>query len=164
MTRDSDIELVVSPEQAPKPSPASWFSIQNGSTLINAYPCDVQTLRDDPVVVQVRLKDTGVEKMRESLKTGRATQFTMDELVSAHATSGLPGLSKQVEPLSFHVGNRSGSFGNCGNDHVEWTSRPAFRRPVRHQPRPDEAGFLIERQHSAGKQRLRTLGAGKPTL
>lgn len=101
-------ELVVSPEQAPKPSPASWFSVQNGSILINAYPRDVKALRDDPVHVQVRLKDTGVEKFQEFLRTGRETNFTMDELVSAHSTLGLPGLSEQVQPLSFQLGNRSG--------------------------------------------------------
>lgn len=100
-------EFVVSPEQAPKPSPGSWFTIQNGSTLINAYPRDIQALRDDPVTVQVRLKDTGVEKMQEFLKTGRATNFTIDELVSAQSTLGLPGLREQTQPLSFQLGNRS---------------------------------------------------------
>jgi hypothetical protein len=40
-------------------------------------------------------------------------------------------------------------LGDCGNDHVEWASWPPFRRPVGHQPRPNEAGPLIERKHPA---------------
>jgi hypothetical protein len=43
-------------------------------------------------------------------------------------------------------------FSNGGNDHVERVPWPTGGRPVGHQPRPDEAGLLAEREDSTGEQ------------
>ena len=40
-------------------------------------------------------------------------------------------------------------FSDCGDDHVERAAGPSFRRTIGHQPRPNQAGLFVEREHSA---------------
>ena len=72
----------------------------------------------------------------------------------------------QTGKVSFVIGNNDAiiHFRDRGDDHVERVPWPSGCRPVGHQPRPNEAGFLVERENSAGEQRLRALGTREPTL
>ncbi len=55
-------------------------------------------------------------------------------------------------------------FSDCGDDHVERAAGPSFRRTIGHQPRPNQAGLFVEREHSAGEQRLGAIWTGKPAF
>src|ERR1017187_9964153 len=94
----------------------------------------------------------------------RQTRFRPSSRSLVTAPQGIDDL--QAREVFFVFGDNHAiiRFGDCGNDHVEWAPWPTFRRPVGHQPRPDKAGLLVEREHSAGEQRLRALRAGKPKL
>src|ERR1035437_1099457 len=84
--------------------------------------------------------------------------------LSLPSSQGIHGL--QADEILFVIRDQNAiiRFGDRGDNHVEGTPRLPGRGPGSHQARPDKGGFLIEREHAAGEQRLGTLGAREPTF
>ena len=63
--------------------------------------------------------------------------------------------------ILFIVGDNHTIVGFCngGDNSVEAAAWPAFGFSIGHQPRPDQACFLVEGEDPAWKKRLRTLPA-----
>lgn len=85
-------EVSVSPDRAPQtdlPSGAA-FSLSIGSTRIDAFPRDLEGLRLDPPKMGFTLTSTGVTKLRDFERTGRAQTFDKGEATAV--TTSLPVL------------------------------------------------------------------------
>jgi hypothetical protein len=95
-------EIVIAKDQTPSRAPSGTeptFSIMTGSTSINAYPRDVEALRLDPPKVRFRFRDSGVSKIDDFVKTGRAHSFSADEIESVQTDLSFPEIQTRIQSL-----------------------------------------------------------------
>ncbi len=96
-------ELVITTDRRPATSRRPVFSVSMGSTVVNAYARDVEALRRDPPQITFQVRGAGVTKFQEFVRTGRAQDFTSDELKALHTDLTLPELqTNTIESL--HIG------------------------------------------------------------
>lgn len=113
--------VIATDRKASGPTPGAVFSLSSGSTVINAFPRDLEALALDPPKMTFRFEGSGASKLEDFIRTGREQFFSSPEVRLLQTDISFLELQSGCGGLKIGPSSASGVF----------STRITFGRPDR---------------------------------